>query len=162
MTEQVEQEICIKFCIKLEHSPAKTSEDRSYGQLVNGNFITATCLLSYHTLCRVFVETSNHPGDPAPLQPRLGTLQLLAFPKTKITFEMEEISDHGWDSGKYNGTGDGDSNKGFCSVLNSGRDAGRSVWGPKVPTLKWSEVSFSYIFWGYCIFFIFGILYLLQ
>ena len=39
-------------------------------------------------------KTANHPGDSAPLQPRFGALQLLAFPKTKITFEREEISDH--------------------------------------------------------------------
>ena len=39
-------------------------------------------------------ETSNHQGDSAPLQPRFGALQLLAFPKTKITFEREEISGH--------------------------------------------------------------------
>ena len=32
--------------------------------------------------------------DSAPLQPRFGVLQLLAFPKTKIAFEREEISDH--------------------------------------------------------------------
>ena len=31
------------------------------------------------------------------------------------------------------------------SVLNSGRDAKRSVWGPKVPTLKGTEVSLSYM-----------------
>ena len=31
----------------------------------------------------VFGETSNHPGDLAPLQPRFGALQLLAFPKLK-------------------------------------------------------------------------------
>ena len=41
----------------------------------------------------VFGETLNHPGDSAPLKPTFGTLQLLAFPKTKITFEREEISD---------------------------------------------------------------------
>ena len=40
-----------------------------------------------------FGETSNHPGDSALLQPRFGALQLLNFPKTKITFESEEISD---------------------------------------------------------------------
>ena len=38
-----------------------------------------------------------------PLQPRFGALQLLAFPKTRITFEREEISDCQWDSGKYDG-----------------------------------------------------------
>ena len=36
-------------------------------------------------------ETPNHPGDSNPLQPRFGTLQLLAFTKTKITFEREEV-----------------------------------------------------------------------
>ena len=39
-------------------------------------------------------KTSNHPGDSAPLQPRFGALWLLAFSKTKITFEREDISDH--------------------------------------------------------------------
>ena len=38
-------------------------------------------------------HTSNHPGDSAPLQPRFDALRLLAFPKTKITFEKKEISD---------------------------------------------------------------------
>ena len=48
-------------------------------------------------------------------------LQLLAFPKTKITFEREEISDCWWDS--ENTIGQLTAN-------------GRTVWGPKVPTLK--------------------------
>ena len=56
----------------------------------------------------IFGETSNHPGDSAPIQPRFGALWLLAFPQTKITFERGEISDHQWDSGKYDGAADGD------------------------------------------------------
>ena len=64
-----------------------------------------------------FGKTSNHPSDSASLQPSFGTLWLLAFPKTKITFEREEISDCQWDSGKYNGRVHGDSNKGFCRVF---------------------------------------------
>ena len=55
-----------------------------------------------------FGKTSNHPGDSAPLQPIFGALWLLAFPQTKITFEREEISDHWWDSGNYDGAADGD------------------------------------------------------
>ena len=52
------------------------------------------------------VESDPHSGRPttgripenvecysAPLLPRFGTLRLLAFYKTKITFEKEEISD---------------------------------------------------------------------
>ena len=59
-------------------------------------------------LVQSFGETSNHPGDSAPLCPRFGALQLLAFSKTKVTFEREEISDHQLDSGKYEGAADSD------------------------------------------------------
>ena len=65
-----------------------------------------------------------------PYSPDLVALWLLAFPKTKITFEREEISDHPQDSGKYNKTANGD---------------WKAVWCPKVPTLEGSEVSLSYV-----------------
>ena len=55
-----------------------------------------------------FGEISNHLGDSAPPQPIIVTLRPLAFPKTKISFEREEISDHWWDSGEYDGAADGD------------------------------------------------------
>ena len=55
---------------------------------------------------RGFGETSNHPLDSAPLQPRSGTLWFLAFPKTKIAIEREEIADCR-DSGKYDDAADG-------------------------------------------------------
>ena len=64
-----------------------------------------SCITSHAVF---FGKTSNYPGDSALLQPRFGTLWLLAFPQTKITFEREEISDHWWDSGKYNGAANGD------------------------------------------------------
>ena len=54
-----------------------------------------------------FGETSDHPGDSVLLHPRFGALKLVAFPKTKITFEREEISDYRRDSGRYDGTADG-------------------------------------------------------
>jgi len=38
-----------------------------------------------------FGKESHHPGLSAPLQPRFGSLGLLAFPKAKIAVEMEEI-----------------------------------------------------------------------
>ena len=56
----------------------------------------------------IFGETANHSDILAPLQPRFGALRLLAFPKTKITFEREEISDPQWDLGKYDGAAEGD------------------------------------------------------
>ena len=55
-----------------------------------------------------FGETSSQPDDSAQLQHRFGTLQLLSFPKTKVTFEREEISGHWWDSGKYHMAADGE------------------------------------------------------
>ena len=63
-----------------------------------------------------FGKTSNHRSDSAPLQPRFGALWLLAFPKSKITLEREEISQCWWDSGKYNGAG-WQFHKGFCRVF---------------------------------------------
>ena len=101
MTEKVKQQICIKFCIKLEHSSMETipmiqkasGDDEMSApqvkvwQLVMGSFIMKTCLLMHHILCRDFGSTSNHPGDSAPLQPRFGALWLLACPKTKSPFQ---------------------------------------------------------------------------
>ena len=97
MTEQSEQQICIKFCIKLDHSSTETIWMIQKAAAV-GNWWWAAS--SQHILCRVFGETSNHPGDSALLQLRFGALWLLAFAKTKITFEREKISGHWWDSGK--------------------------------------------------------------
>ena len=101
--------------------------------------------LMHHVSCRVCGETSNHPGDSAPVQTRFGALWLLAFLKTKITFEREKISDHWWDSEKPHETADGDSKKRFCSVLKSGKDTWGTVGGLKVPGLTGSEASLSYV-----------------
>ena len=98
MTEQVEQQICIQFCVKLEHSYMETIWVIQKAAAVGNWRLAASSRQHPHsciTSCAEFFgETSNHPGDPVPLQPRFGALQLLAFPKTKITFEREEISDH--------------------------------------------------------------------
>ena len=84
-----------------------------------GSFITTIPSLSCVPSCAEFFGMiSNHPGDSAPLQPRFGTLWLVAFPKTKITFEREEISDCRWQWGKYDRA---------AGVI------GRNVLGPKVP-----------------------------
>ena len=148
MTEQVEQQICIKFYVKLEHCSTETIQIQKATALGNRWLAASSqqCACSCIMSCaEVFGETSNHPGDSAQIQPRFGTLRLLAFPKPKITFERGEISDHWWDSGKCNRAADGDSNRILQSVLNSGIDTGRTVWGPKVPTLKETEASLSYV-----------------
>ena len=94
--------------IFLHRNYSDDSKGHSYGQLVIGSFIIATCPLMYHILCRFFHETSSYPGDSVSLQPRFGAMWLLAFPKTIITFERGEISDWQWDSGKYDRGADGD------------------------------------------------------
>ena len=121
MTEQVEQWICIRFCVKLENSSMETiwmiqkaATMGNWWWVASSWQGTCSCIM-FHA--EVFRKTANHPGDSAPPQPRFGTLWLLAFPKTKITFERKVISDHGWDSGKYDRAAHGDSNKGFYRVF---------------------------------------------
>ena len=132
MTKQVELQICIRFCMKLKNSSTETiwmiqkATTMSKWWLAASSQCTCACITSH---AEIFGSTSNHPGDSALLQPRFGTVQLLIFPKTKITFEREDLSDHRWDSGK----------SGQLMVI------GRTVWGPKVPTLKGTEVSLSYV-----------------
>ena len=113
MTEQVERWICIKFFIKLKHSSVKTIWMFQKATAMGKWWLAASSRQCAHSCipshAEYFGETSNHPGDLAPLEPEFNVLQLPAFPKTKITFEREEISEeHQWDSGKYNGAADGD------------------------------------------------------
>ena len=105
MAEPGKQQISIKFCIKLEHSPMKTIW-MIHKATVMGNLWLAASSRQHAHSCSTsrvesFGQTSNHPADSALVQPRLGALWLLAFPKIKITFEREEISDYQWDSGNY-------------------------------------------------------------
>ena len=112
MTEWVEQWICIKFCIKLEYSSIETIWMIQKITAMGTWWSAASSwqpACSYIMSCaELFGKTSNHPGDSVSLPPRLSALWLLDFPKTKITFERENISDHWWNSGKYNRSADGD------------------------------------------------------
>ena len=112
MTERAEQWICIKFCIKLEYSSTETIQMIQKATAMGNWWLAASswqCTCSCITSrADFFCETSHHPGDSAPLQPRFGALWLLAFSKTKISCEREEISEHWWQSGKYDGASDGD------------------------------------------------------
>ena len=113
---------------------------RSYEQLVIGSFIKIISAHSRAMSYAVFWWNIKSPRRLSPCTAQIWYLVTLAFPKTKITFEREEISECRWDSGKYDGAADGNSNKGFCRVFwKVEENAGRTVWGPKVPTL--TEVS---------------------
>ena len=135
MTEWVEQWICIKFCHKLEHSSMGTIQMIQKPAAIGNWWLAASSRQCTHSCitshAKLFSEISNRPGDIVLLQPRFGTLWLLAFPKTKITFEREEISDCQTHSGKYDWAADGNWE--------------RTVWGPKAPTLKETKASLSYV-----------------
>ena len=112
ITEWVEQWICIKFCVELEHS----SVDVQTTQMIQkatamGNWWLAASLGQHASSCIIshaafFWWNIKSPRWLSPLQPRFGILRLLAFSKIKITCERKEISDHQWDSGKHSGATD--------------------------------------------------------
>ena len=109
--ELVEQWIWTNFCIKLDHSSTETIWIIQKATAMGDWWLAASSQhnCSHITLRAQFCgKPSNHPGGSALLQPRFGTLWLLAFTKTKITFEREEISDHQWNSGKCNRAAEGD------------------------------------------------------
>ena len=65
MMEKVEQQLCMKFCVELEHFSEDTilieSEGCSYGQMVTDSFITTTRHRLHHVSCRVFWQNIKSP-----------------------------------------------------------------------------------------------------
>ena len=74
MTEQVEQQICIKFCIKLEHSSMETIR-MIQKAAAKGNWWLAVLSQHIHSCIisptEFFSEISNHPSYSAPYSPDL-------------------------------------------------------------------------------------------
>ena len=133
MTEKG-QWICIQFCVKLEHSSSESIQMILKASAMGNWWLAASlwqCAHLHITSCaQFFGETLNHPGDSALLLPRFGTLWLLAFPETKITFERKGFQT--LDEIQENMTGQ--------LIV-----TGITVWGPKVPTLKGTEASLFYV-----------------
>ena len=105
-----------------------------------------TCLLMDQVSCRVFWWNTKSPRWLSPLQPRFGELYLLSFPKTKIPFKREEISDHCWDSGKYDGAADGDGE-------NCVKSQGAYFEGDCSIIVLCTMFLLSYIFFNTCLYF---------
>ena len=105
MTEWVEQQICIKFCIKLEHSSVETIPVIQKLQLVTGSFIMTTCLLMHLVSCRIFL--AKHQITQVTQSPYRWDLELcdfLLFQKLKSPLKEKRFQTvRLWDLGKYDG-----------------------------------------------------------
>ena len=83
VTEQVEEQICIKFCVRLEHSSMETLQMIQRLQLwATGSFITATRLLM-HLVQRFFVKHQITQVTQPPYSPDLAPSDFWLFPKLK-------------------------------------------------------------------------------
>ena len=65
--------------------------------------------------------------------------------KNKKKKEREDTSNYSWDWRKYNGQLMAIPTKDFAECFEQWKDVGRTVWGPKVPSLKGTEASLSYV-----------------
>ena len=118
------------------------SEGCSCGELVIGSFILTTCPLMHHVSCRVFwwnIKLTRWLSPP--YNPDLAPCDFWLFPKLKLPLKGKGFQTV--DEIQENMTGQ------LMAI-------GRTVWGPKVPTLKRTEVPLSYVQW------VLNILYLLQ
>ena len=146
MTEQVEQQTFIKFCIKLEHSSEETIQMIQKAAAVGNCWLAASpqqCVCS----CRVFWWNIKSPRWLSPhYSPDLVPWDFWLFPKLKSPLKgkrFQTISE-------------------IQENMMGQLMAIRTVWGPKVPTLKgnWGILVpctmflISYIFFSKCLLFI--------
>ena len=134
MSEWVEQWIWIKFCVKLEHSFTETiqmiQKAAAMGtgdwQLPHDNMPADASHLVQSFLAKHHIIQVTQP----PYSPDLVPCDFWFFPKLKSPLKgkrfqtVNEIQEN---------------TMGQLMVI------GRTVWGPKVPTLKETEASLSYV-----------------
>ena len=124
MTEQVEQWICIRFCVKLEHSSVETiwiiQKAMGDWQLHHNNMATHASHLMQGFLAKHQITQVT----PPPYSPDLVSCDFWLFPKLKSPLK-----------GKRFQTID----KIQENMIRQPMVIGRIVWSPKVPTLKGTE-----------------------
>ena len=134
MTEQVEQRICIKFCIKLDHSSMEsiwmiqkaiavgnwwlTASISFSGLTTRASRLMPSCLMK-HLITQI---------TQCPYSPDLVPCDFSFFSKLKSPLKGE----------RFQTTSEIQENTTGQLMM-----IGRTVWGPKVPTLKGTEVSLS-------------------
>ena len=134
MTEQVEQRICIKFCVNLEHSSAETIQMTQKAAAVGNWWLAASsqqhacsCITSraeFFGKCQITQVTQ--PSCSSDLAPS----NFWLFPKLKSPLKGKRFQII--DEIQENTTGQ------LMAI-------GRTVWGPKVPPLKGTETSLSFV-----------------
>ena len=131
ITKQVEQWICITFCIKLEHSLWKLFRWFGRPQLwVIGSFITTTCPLMHHISCSFLVKHQITQVIQPLYSPYLVPYNFWIFPKWKSPLKgkrfqsIDEIQEN---------------------MMGQLIATGTTVLGPKLATLKGTEASLSYV-----------------
>ena len=143
MTEQVEQWICIKFFIKVEHSSVETIWMGNWWLVASSWQCAHSCTTSY---AEFFGETSNHPGDSVPPTAQVCHSASSGFSQKLKSPLKGKISDLQWGSGKYDGAADG--NWENC-VRSQGAYFG-GYWGVIV---LYTMLPVSYIFFNKCLYF---------
>ena len=141
MTKWVEQRICIKFGFNLEH-PSKETVEVIQKTTATGNWWqaaspwqhTCSCIMS---CAEFFAKHQITQVTRPPYSPDLATYNAWLFPKLKSPLKgkrfqtLDEIQEN---------------TMGQLMVI------GRTVWGPKVSTLKVTKGSLFYVLVS-CIFF---------
>ena len=138
MTEWVQQ-ICIKFCIKLEHFSTETIQMIQKATAMGNRWLAASsqqCAHSHITSRADFSgKTSNHPGDsdlPQPCSLYLVPCDVWLFPKLKSPLKGKRLKT---------------TNEIQENTMGQLMAIGRTMWvsDSKVPTLKGTEALLYYV-----------------
>ena len=128
-----EQWICIKFWVKPQHSSMETIWMIQKAAAMDNWWLAASswqCARSCITSLELFGETSNHSVDLVPYSRDLAPCNFWLFPKLKSPLKGKRFQTVG-EIQEY--------------MTGQLMVTGRTVWGPKVPTLKGTEASLSCI-----------------
>ena len=144
MTQWVEQLICIKFCVKLEHSSMGTIRMIQKATTMHNWWLAASS--QQHSCSSItfpaeflakyqIIQVTQPPyiSDLAPCD-------FWLFPKLLLPLKRKRFQTD---------------NEIQENTMGQQMGIGRTVWGPKVPTLKGTEVSLSYVqfFFNKCLYF---------
>ena len=134
MTKWVEQQICIKFCVKLEYSSMETIQMIRKAAAMGNWWLAASswqracsCITSH---AKLLAKDQITQVTQPPYSPDLVPWDFWLFPKLKSLLKRKRFQTV---------------NEIQENTMGQRMVMGRTVWGPKVPTLKGTEASLSYV-----------------